>query len=96
MVAKHFPEPSFRPIASNGIAYCRPRSHKPHSRSGRDWAALFSRRWTLGNPQNKTAAMVAAAMGSHFGEICRPSQVRFGSEAHRMPAVIKDGGEASI
>ena len=90
VVSKNFAKTAFGSIALHGITDCGPGSDEPHargSRLGRRHFALDGRRLSTG-PQNKTAAMIAAALVSHPGEINRPSQVRIGSEAHGAPAVI--------
>jgi len=89
MVTKHFAEATFRPISSDGVAHGGPRCDKtsPRNRgSGRDI------RRTRRGPQNKTAALVAAACGTDPREFPRPSQVRCSSETHDSPAVKRDAG----
>jgi hypothetical protein len=87
MVPKNFAKPSFCPISHHRVTHSRTGSDKANPRSRCNRTAAFVGSGARRDPQNKTAAMVAAAMGSHLGEVCRPSQVRFGSEAHDMSAV---------
>ena len=86
MVAKDFPQPAFRPISLHGIANRRPGSHKSGTaaRHGRETGIAGSRPGLLTpqGPQNKTAAMIAAAMAANLCKFRRTPQVRLGAETH--------------